>query len=293
MITGMSLWSNVEATGPEFRVNTYTTSEQTDPSVASLPNGNFVVAWTSAGQDSFTWGVYGQRFDGATGAKLGPEFRVNTYTTSDQMGLSVASLPNGNFVVTWHNYEPNGSTWWGVYGQRFDGATGAMLGSEFRVSTYTTSAQRYPSIASLPDSSFVVTWMTGEQDGSNWGVYGQRFDGGTGATLGLEFLVNTYTTNAQMYPSVASLPNGNFVVTWMSDGQDGSSWGIYGQRFNGTTGAKLGSEFRANTYTTSYQSESAITSLLNGSFVVTWISYLMVWTRSFKRDIKSARMKCS
>ena len=47
----------------------------------------------------------------------------------------------------------------------------------------------------------------------------------------LEFQVNTYTDNGQIYPSVAALSGGGFVVTWQSYEQDGSDTGIYGQLF--------------------------------------------------------------
>jgi len=40
--------------GPEFLVNTYTTSGQSLPSVAMDADGDFVVAWTSGGQDGDT-----------------------------------------------------------------------------------------------------------------------------------------------------------------------------------------------------------------------------------------------
>ena len=51
------------------------------PSVASDAAGNFVVVWDSADQDGSDVGVFGQRY-ASSGAPLGPEFRVNTYTTS-------------------------------------------------------------------------------------------------------------------------------------------------------------------------------------------------------------------
>ena len=39
---------------------------------------------------------------------------------------------------------------------------------------------------------------------------------------GTEFQVNTYTTNNQVFPSVASDSAGNFVVVWQSRGSAGS-----------------------------------------------------------------------
>src|SRR4029453_15842460 len=68
---------------PEFRVNSYTTGDQHDASVAirdfSGLYANFVVVWSSL-QDGSGKGVFGQRFM-ANGAPVGPEFRVNTFTT--------------------------------------------------------------------------------------------------------------------------------------------------------------------------------------------------------------------
>jgi len=198
----------------------------------------------------------------------GSEFRVNTWTTHNQLLPSLTSLPNGGFVVVWTSYGQDGSSY-GVYGQRFD-SNGNKVGSEFRVNTWTTYDQKYPSITSLPNGGFVVVWVSDGQDGSWDGVYGQRFDS-NGNKVGSEFRVNTWTTYDQKYPSITSLSNGGFVVVWVSDGQDGSSYGVYGQRFD-SNGNKVGSEFRVNTWTTDWQESPSITSLSNGGFVVVWHS---------------------
>ena len=58
-----------------------------------------------------------------------------------------------------------------------------------------------------------------------WGVYGQRY-AADGAASGDEFLINNQS-NQHNEPSVTALADGGFVVTWMSDGNDGSGWGIY------------------------------------------------------------------
>ena len=51
-----------DPTGAEFPVNSYTTSDQGIPAVASDASGNFVVAWSSYGQDGSGIGVFGQRY---------------------------------------------------------------------------------------------------------------------------------------------------------------------------------------------------------------------------------------
>lgn len=57
-------------TGGEFRVNTFTANEQSQPTVTALTDGGFVVAWRSDGQDGSGSGVYAQRYD-ASGAPVG------------------------------------------------------------------------------------------------------------------------------------------------------------------------------------------------------------------------------
>ena len=59
---------------------------------------------------------------------------------------------------------------------------------------------------------------------SDYGVFARRFDA-AGAPQAAEFEVNTFTTNAQNFPAVALAAGGDFVVTWASNGEDGSSAG--------------------------------------------------------------------
>ena len=255
--------------GGEFRVNTYTTGDQSFPSVSVNNAGNFVVTWQSYLQDGSNWGVFGQRFSGA-GAPLGPEFRVNTYTTSGEFASSVSSDLAGNFVVVWHATGEDGSGL-GIFGQRYD-LTGAPVGGEFRVNTYTTSTQAYPAVATDNGGNFVVVWHSLQQDGSFLGVFGQRY-ASSGAPLGGEFRVNTYTTSYQQLPDVAMDGAGNFVVAWASDGPDGSLYGIFGQRYD-SAGTPLGTEFRVNTFTPNSQNRPAVAADPLGNFVVTWDSQL-------------------
>src|SRR3982750_3870655 len=85
--------------GPQFEVNTYTTSLQYGASVAADGSGNFIVVWVSqGGHDGDGQGIFAQRYD-ASGKPRGSEFQVNSYTTGDQMYPAVASDSNGNFVV--------------------------------------------------------------------------------------------------------------------------------------------------------------------------------------------------
>lgn len=219
-------YDNTGATeGIEFKVNTYTTSGQTLPSVAMDSDGNFVIVWNSNGQDGSSQGVYAQRYNN-TGATQGGEFRMNTYTTGAQSEQSVAMDSDGDFVVTWASLDAGYKE---IYAQRYD-ITGTAQGGEFRVNTYTTNNQGSSSVAMDDNGNFIVSWASPGQDGSYSGIYAQRYDN-TGTAQGSEFRVNTYTTNYQVLPFVAMDNDGDFVVTWNSTPQDGNGYGIYAQRY--------------------------------------------------------------
>jgi hypothetical protein len=211
--------------GSEFRVNAYTTYVQFLPKVASDASGDVVVVWESIGQDGSASGVFGRRFNSA-GLPVGTEFQVNSATTSAQSSPSIASDPSGNFVVVWESLHSGASD---IFAKRYN-AAGAPQGSEFRVNAYTSGTQRRPSVAADGSGNLVVVWDS-DFDGSNYGVFGRRYDA-TGTPQGAEFRVNSYTTGAQTLASVASDASGNFVVVWESLGQDGSSQGIFGRRFD-------------------------------------------------------------
>ena len=256
------------AQGTEFRVNSFTTDNQFFSSVAMDADGDFIVAWTSFGQDGSGYGAYAQRYN-AAGIAQGSEFRVNTFTTGDQGNSTVAMDADGDFVVAWASYQDG--SYLGVYAQRYN-AAGVAQGSEFRVNTFTLDFQADPTVAMDANGDFVITW-TGS-DGlpiGSYEVYAQRYNA-SGVAQGSEFRVNTYTSNRQSSSSVAMDADGDFVVTWESDNQDGNFYGVYAQRYNAAGNAQ-GSEFRVNTFTTHFQAISSVAMDADGDFVVTWASY--------------------
>lgn len=249
--------------GTEFQVNTYTTGSQRFPSVAASADGDFVAVWQGNGAGGA--GIYGQRY-ASGGAAQGTEFQISTGAFAPR----VARNDDDSFIVAWWGGNdggppvPGGA--FGVFAQRYDSA-GSATGSAFQVNTYTPNLQRNPSIAITTGGAFVVVWQS-DQDGGNDGIYAQRYTS-AGVASGTEFLVNTYTPGFQANPVVASDDAGNFVVAWQSTDQDGSSYGIFAQRF-AAAGTRLGTEFQVNTHTQFDQSLPEVDMDGNGRFVVTW-----------------------
>jgi len=169
--------------GGEILVNTYTTNDQGDPAIAMTRGGDFVVAWTSQGQDGSFEAIFARRF-AASGVPLGGEFQVDSYTTDIQNQPDVAMDESGSFAVAWGSRIPDGSGY-AVRGQRFD-AQGVRRGAEFQVNSYTTGNQFIPSVASDTAGNLTLAWWSEGQDGSGAGVYAQRFGGLRPASLAMD-----------------------------------------------------------------------------------------------------------
>lgn len=85
------------------------------------------------------------------------------------------------------------------------------------------------------------------------------------------FRANTYRDKDQQRPAVARAPDGSFVVTWDSDGQDGSVDGVYARRYD-AQGTPRGSEFLVNVTTRNRQYAPRIAMDASGGFVIVWLS---------------------
>ncbi|MDT9547292.1 MAG: DUF4347 domain-containing protein [Chlorobium phaeovibrioides] len=254
------------AAGDELQVNTYTAGSQSSSGAAGLSDGGFVVVWASDGQDGDGDGIYLQRYD-AGGDAVGSELQVNTHTAGAQSSPMLTGLAGGGFAVVWASDGQDGDGD-GIYLQRY-GVGGDAVGSELQVNTHTAGAQSTPAVASLADGGFVITWQSDGQDGSNLGVYAQRYDE-YGLAANTEFLVNTKTSWSQSAPAIAAMGEG-FVITWQASAQDGSDSGVYAQCYD-ASGVPVDSEFRVNTEVEGAQGEPTAIMLGDEGVVVAWQS---------------------
>jgi Ca2+-binding RTX toxin-like protein len=233
--------NNVDEGSPYPRVN---------QTITALADGGYVVTW-SADYLYFNDGslaeIFVRRFS-ASGTAVGAEARINTTTAGNQGSPAIAGLEDGGYVVTWTSDSD-------IYAQRY-AASGAAVGPETRINTTTADSQFNPAITALADGGYVVMWEG--VDDSGYGVYAQRY-GANGSAVGAETRINTTTANGQGTPAVTALPDGGYVVAWMSDNQDGSGYGVYTQRFDASGGTvKLTGDSAANTVTWSANTSIAI-----------------------------------
>ena len=131
----------------------------------------------SLGQDNSGWGVYGQRYGAAGGAR---RRRVQgQYPCGARSGQFVRCRARRWRLCRHLELDRPGWLRRGVYGQRYS-AAGAPAGDEFLVNTVKTGNQDFPSVAGLSDGGFIVTFQSNNSGG---GIYGQRLSTASKITL--------------------------------------------------------------------------------------------------------------
>jgi hypothetical protein len=115
----------------------------------------------------------------------------------------------------------------------------------------------------------MVAWQSFGQDGSDWGVFGQRFDS-DGALVDGEFQINSSTEYAERSPDVTRDLDGNFLVVWVR--AFAPVPGIFGQRFN-SLGATVDGEFRVDQGSLTDPADPAVAQVGDGGFMVVWEGY--------------------
>jgi hypothetical protein len=263
--------SRGEALGSAIRANTYTVNEQKWSSVAMDAQGDFIVTWSSYGQEDNNqlgkgFGVYARRFN-AVGQALAPEFQVNTTTGGNQQNSTIAMTNDGRFVVAWQTDQIQGQ--FDIYARIFsadgtpDQRFGTFLTGDQPLNGTQAGNQQNPDIAMNADgSSVVVTWQSASQDGNGWGIYHTGFNILTGFFTILETRVNATTLGDQVFPSVAMAYNGKYVITWSGPGSqagqaDQSGSGVFYREYQ-ANGASMIPETRVNRSTIGDQWKSSV-----------------------------------
>jgi len=102
--------------GTVFYVNSSLSGDQYAPRISAL-GLDYLIVWTSMGQDGSREGVYGQ-FVHNDGSLVGGEFRVNTTTIGQQMQPAVAADGVGQFLVVWTSFTGYPNTF-DLFAQRY------------------------------------------------------------------------------------------------------------------------------------------------------------------------------
>lgn len=250
---------------PEPKPLIMTTAPAGNSSLATDGKGTVIATWQTDQRDGDGWEIRAQRYN-SLGSELTPPFRVNTYTRLDQTMPRVAASPDGSFVIVWQSSFQDGNDF-GIYSQRYD-ASARPAGSEFRVNEHTFSRQDSPLVGMSADGSFVIAWVSANQDGSGLGVYAKRYNQ-RGVAQGGEFRVNEYTQGDQTSPALAMAPSGHFVIAWISATQDEGAPGVYARLYN-AAGVPQGHAFLVSTKSTGAPLHPSVAMDDDGRIIIVW-----------------------
>jgi hypothetical protein len=136
------------------------------PAVAVDSSGEFVVTWAVG---PFPYDIVAQYFT-ADGIATTQAYMVNTSRENNQGHPRIAGNGRGQYLIVWDSQEQDGS-YSGVFGQRCKQG-GELVDTELQVNSLTEGRQWYADVAGGPDDHYVVVWISENQDGDGYGIFG-------------------------------------------------------------------------------------------------------------------------
>ncbi|MGL4489149.1 MAG: calcium-binding protein, partial [Rhizobiaceae bacterium] len=231
------------AIGGNFLVNTGVNEfDQNIAEVAQLAGGNVLVMWHSEASfptpsDLDSNELRGTIYNGA-GVAIRSDFSIADAEGTVGDGIdpfAIAPLANGGFVVVRYETEmPASNTFtYDVKLRIFDGA-GNPVSPEVTAFSSTNGIIYSMDVVQLTGGQIVVVWETpGAPFGTYFNDVQARIFGSNGTPLTGVFEVAQNRFGDQEDPSVAALPNGGFVVTYMSEAIDDDHDGVAARVFEG------------------------------------------------------------
>lgn len=255
---------------------------RTDPFVAFLPSGEFLLAWTEERDDVsldilerreiLDKDVHIQRFT-ANGQRIGQAARVNPAGPGFQSYPRVLVRGNQPALVVWQSDDRTQSdTQDGVFLRYVTKAGGRPFGETFKVSLLPGLAGR-PAVAGLPSGRFMVVWH--QDDGQGLGVYARAFrltPQGAPDPASIQVRVNSSIGGDQARPAVAARGNSDYLVVWQGPGATSNEAHVFARSVSpaGEPAAKI---VQVSQKAGNIQISPSIAYLRSGGFLVTWLDW--------------------
>lgn len=199
-------------------------------------------------------------------APSGSQYLLSGFLPGDQIHSSISISPSGGYVVWEDNASDGQGTAIGML--RLD-SNFSPVNLSSRANQTAAGNQQRPQVLSLPGGGAVLAWQGGPQGLQS--IFARiLMANGTFSTT-TDIKVNTYTNTTQFNPALTVLSNGNIVVTWSSQDQDGHQSGVFARVLT-SSGQFVGAPFQINQVSLYDQHNPVVSGLGNGNFVVAWIS---------------------
>ena len=144
------------ALSSDQRVNVNNSGAQRRPTIESLNNGRWLVAWdSSTGDDDDGTGIRARLINDG-GVPIGTEIQVNENFVGNQYEPTIQRLSGGDVLIAWESGLNDGDSF-GLAGQRFEQNLD-RIGSEFIINSRTYGAQQEVDVAQLENGNLVFSW---------------------------------------------------------------------------------------------------------------------------------------
>jgi Ca2+-binding RTX toxin-like protein len=242
--------------------NTELPGDQTNPVLTALRDGSgFFTAWDQPGFELVDGLIVG-----AGNRPLTPEFLLNQTTTDDQFNPSLATLNNGNVVVTYTDLSGGDAD---IRARLFTSA-GEPIGQELDPID-TNKADTDSDVAALADGGFVVTWTRDFNGAGDNDLHAQLYNS-DGTKRGNVITVDSNASLNTNSSQVTGLANGNLVVAWEQEPAAGGDTEVAFRIFD-STGSPVGDSIAGSTLIDtggSINEDIHIVALQDGGFAVAY-----------------------
>jgi len=250
-------FSAVAPLGPEFGVNVRTAGGQGQPSVATGADGRVLMVWGSFGGGDTLNGVVGRLYDAGSGVFLSDEILIAA--VASVRSTKVVAEPGGGYFVAWVDGAESAHA-------RRCGADGQPAGPAFPASFYFINPGTFD-LAVIPSGGHIVTgsWDAPFPPFQTYMVVSlldsQDQPSGGGVVWPAENGVFS------VYPRIAAMPGGGFVLTWTNAFAPFNS--VWAEHLS-AQGVPLDEPFRVNDLSTASRSRPSVVSEDGGGFAVVW-----------------------
>jgi hypothetical protein len=256
-----------------------------DASVAFLPTGEFLLAWTDErayvrvdifieDRQLLDRDIFIQRFT-AAGVPTGPASRVNAASAGFQSQPKILNRNNFPAVVVWQSDDlsPTATAGDGIFAHLVTKATGRPFGDDFRVSS---AGGANPAAAALANGDFMVTWEA--FDGDSLGVYARAFYRDPQAEPGQvpgnyrETRLNEKVVGLQRRPALVASGALDYLVVWQSQDELLQKGAHIAGRTVSQLGEPEGRSFAISRGVGPTQISPSIAKV-KGGFLITWLDW--------------------
>jgi Ca2+-binding RTX toxin-like protein len=259
MATVSYKWSSTLGASTFLSTNTELTGDQTNPVVTALEDGSgFFAAWDQPGFE-----LVDGRLVGDDNTPLSLEYLLNSTTTNNQFNPSLATLNNGNMVLTFtdDSSDPDGD----IRARLFT-PDGTAVDLDFEVIA-TANDDSDSNVAALADGGFVVTYTrdfgAGERD-----IRAAVFNSDGSVRTSFVSVDQDAPATDSNSAQVAGLANGNFVVVWEQEPALGGDSEVYFRLFD-ASGTALDDGILIDT-AGSINEDIQVVALQDGGFAVAY-----------------------